>query len=152
MKNKKNKLILTLLLSFFLLFSFNYVFADNYGLKTTVGVGKLKTAFNVKDVDEGGANNFLSSRIGVIIGSVLSFIGVIFMLLIIYGGILWMTAMGKENQVEKAKNIIIESIIGLIIILAAYAITSFIGNQLTGEERLEDYIIDEEEVYEGNVT
>ena len=54
------------------------------------------------------------------------------MLLIIYGGILWMTAMGKENQVEKAKNIIIQAVIGLVIVLAAYAITSFIGNQLTG--------------------
>jgi hypothetical protein len=43
-----------------------------------------------------------------------------------------MTAIGKENQVEKAKNIIIQAVIGLVIVLAAYAITSFIGNQLTG--------------------
>ncbi len=131
MKNKKNKLILSLLLSFFFIFSFNYVLAGDYGLNTTVGVGKLKTAFNVDGVGN-DANGFLSSRLGVIIGSILSFIGVIFMLLIIYGGILWMTAMGKENQVEKAKNIIIQAVIGLVIVLAAYAITSFIGNQLTG--------------------
>ncbi len=132
MKNKKNKLILSLLLSFFFIFSFNYVLADNYGLNTTVGVGKLKTAFNVDEVNKNNADNFLSSRLGIIIGSILSFIGVMFMLLIIYGGILWMTAMGKENQVEKAKNIIIQAVIGLVIVLAAYAITSFIGNQLTG--------------------
>jgi len=132
MKNKKNKLILSLLLSFFFIFSFNYVLAGDYGLNTTVGVGKLKTAFNVNEVNKNNADNFLSSRLGIIIGSILSFIGVIFMLLIIYGGILWMTAIGKENQVEKAKNIIIQAVIGLVIVLAAYAITSFIGNQLTG--------------------
>ncbi len=131
MKNKKNKLILSLLLSFFFIFSCNYVLANDYGLNTTANVGKLKTAFNVDGVGN-DANGFLSSRLGVIIGSILSFIGVIFMLLIIYGGILWMTAMGKENQVEKAKNIIIQAVIGLVIVLAAYAITSFIGNQLTG--------------------
>jgi cbb3-type cytochrome oxidase subunit 3 len=132
MKNKKNKLILSFLLSFFCLFSGNYVLAGDYGLNATVNEGKLKTAFNVNEVNKNSADNFLSSRVGIIIGSILSFIGVMFMLLIIYGGILWMTAMGKENQVEKAKNIIIQAVIGLVIVLAAYAITAFIGNQLTG--------------------
>ena len=131
MKNKKNKLFLVLLLSFFFLFSYNYVFAGDYGLKETVGQGRLKTAFSVNAVSN-DASGFLSSRLGTIIGSILSFIGVIFMLLIIYGGILWMTAIGNESQVEKAKNIIVQAVIGLVVVLAAYAITAFIGNQLTG--------------------
>jgi flagellar basal body-associated protein FliL len=42
-----------------------------------------------------------------------------------------MTARGNDQQVEKAKNLIIQSIIGLIIILSAYAITAFVGRKLT---------------------
>jgi len=63
------------------------------------------------------------------IGFVLSFIGVLFLILTIYGGINWMTAGGNEQKVEKAKTIIINAIIGLLIVLSAYTITSFIGNQ-----------------------
>jgi len=69
--------------------------------------------------------------IGVIIGVILSLLGVIFLVLIIYGGFLWMTAAGNEDRVAKAKKIIQNSIVGLIIVIAAYAITVFIGTQLT---------------------
>ena len=74
--------------------------------------------------------NFLNTRIGSIIGIALSFIGVIFLILMIYAGISWMTASGNQEKVTKAKDLIINAIIGLIIVLAAYAITSFIGNRL----------------------
>ncbi len=75
-------------------------------------------------------SNFLNTQVGSIIGLVLSFIGVIFLVLMIYAGISWMTAAGNQEKVTKAKDLIINAIIGLIIVLAAYAITSFIGNQL----------------------
>ena len=56
----------------------------------------------------------------------LSLLGTIFLVLIIYGGYLWMTAQGEEEQVTKAKDLIRNAVIGLIIILAAYTITKFI--------------------------
>ena len=68
---------------------------------------------------------------GTVIGSVLSLLGVIFFLLIFYGGIRWMLAQGNEAEVDKAKQILVAAVIGLIIVLSAYAITTFIGNQLT---------------------
>jgi hypothetical protein len=74
--------------------------------------------------------DFFSSRIGQIIGAVLAFVGVLFLLLIIYAGITWMTAAGNETTITKAKTLIINATIGLIIILAAYAITSFLGEQV----------------------
>ena len=73
----------------------------------------------------------MATRIGKIIGAVLSFVGVIFMVLIVYGGLTWMTASGNEKQVEKAKNLIVQAVIGLVVVLAAYAITKFIGDSLT---------------------
>ncbi|MCK4553697.1 hypothetical protein KAU19_01920, partial [Candidatus Parcubacteria bacterium] len=48
----------------------------------------------------------LPERIGQIINAVLVFLGVIFLILMIYGGYIWMTARGNEQEVEKAKNII----------------------------------------------
>ncbi|HNX11266.1 MAG TPA: hypothetical protein PKI61_03940 [bacterium] len=104
--------------------------AGDYGLTETVSQGSLQSAFAVNEV---GSNpgQFLSSRIGQIVGAILSFVGVILLILIIYAGILWMTASGNEKNVEKAKNIIISAIIGLIIVLSAYAITAFVGRQLT---------------------
>lgn len=70
----------------------------------------------------------IDSSINTLIGVVLSFLGVIFLVLMIYGGILWMTARGNEKQVEQAKNIVIDSIIGVAIVSAAYAISYFVLN------------------------
>lgn len=59
------------------------------------------------------------------IGSALTlvFIGVTFLGLMLYAGYIWMMARGNEQEVAKAKNIIIYAVIGLVVILAAYAIT-----------------------------
>ena len=69
--------------------------------------------------------------IGKIIHVFLSFLGIIFVVLTIYGGFLWMTAAGNDEQVGKAKKIIVRSAIGLAVILSAYAITWFAMEQLS---------------------
>jgi Fe2+ transport system protein B len=48
----------------------------------------------------------LSQTVGGIIRGVLSVIGVLFLVLTIYAGFLWMTASGSEDKVSKAKNIL----------------------------------------------
>lgn len=68
----------------------------------------------------------LGNLTGGIIGVAVSLVGIIFFALMVYAGILWMTARGKEDQVEKSKQIIIASIIGLFIVVSAYAITVFV--------------------------
>lgn len=75
------------------------------------------------------------TAIGKIIGSGLAFIGLIFFILMIYGGFIWMLARGNEQEVTKAKNLIMSAIIGLIIVLGAYAITYYIGDVLTNESK-----------------
>lgn len=79
---------------------------------------------------EGDGQSQLVRIVSTIINVLLSLLGVILLLLIIYGGVLWMTARGNEDQVKKAKNILTDAIIGLIIILAAYAISTFVVNAL----------------------
>ena len=60
-----------------------------------------------------------------IIRLILSFLGIVFLALTIYAGVLWMTAAGEKEKVEKAQGIIKASVIGLLVILAAYSITEF---------------------------
>jgi len=92
--------------------------AGNFGLDDTATTAGLKTSGS------------LATRSGQIIGSLLSLVGVVFLVLMIYGGITWMTAAGNEKQVEKAKNTITTAIVGLAVILSAYAITAFLGSSL----------------------
>lgn len=68
----------------------------------------------------------IESQVGNVISIVLGFVGVIFLGLIIYGGLIWMIARGNEQEVEKAKKVIEAAVIGLAIVLAAYAITYFV--------------------------
>ena len=65
----------------------------------------------------------LAIMIGDIISVVLSFVGVAFIILTIYGGFLWMTARGNSQQVEQAQQLIRNSIIGIIVIFSVFAIS-----------------------------
>ena len=56
----------------------------------------------------------------------LSLIGTVFLVLVVYSGVLWMTAGGNEESVGKAKKLLFQGVIGLIIVLSAYGITQFI--------------------------
>lgn len=73
----------------------------------------------------------LAIMIGLIIQVVLGLLGVIFLLLVIYAGITWMTAAGDAKKVDKAKGILTTAVIGLVILLASYSITAFVLDRLT---------------------
>ena len=64
-----------------------------------------------------------------VIGIVLSLLGLIFLVLTIMAGFKWMNAGGNEEEVNKAKTSLKNSIIGLVIVLYAYAITYFLFNK-----------------------
>jgi len=81
----------------------------------------------------------IPSIVGRLINGLFALVGVIFFILLVYGGLLWMTARGNEENIKKAKDLIIAAIIGLLIVLAAYAIAQFVitvlvgGNPITSE-------------------
>jgi len=79
---------------------------------------------------------FLSTQVGKIIGVVLSLVGVLFLILMLYAGIMWMVSRGNEQEVTKAKDLLTNAIIGIIIVFAAYALTAFIGTALLKPETL----------------
>jgi Zn-dependent protease with chaperone function len=72
----------------------------------------------------------LREGIMAIIQAMLGFLGVLAIVIILYGGFVWMTAGGNEENVGKAKKIITAGVIGLAIIFISYAIASFVINSL----------------------
>lgn len=130
---KKNVLLKIFLTSFCLLFF----------LGLSAGATNLNNAFKVddgsnKDVTDTAASVAgyntaltLNQMIATIIQTVLGLLGVIFLLYIIYGGVIWMTAEGEEAKVEKAQKILKNATIGLIITVSAYAISYFVINALS---------------------
>ncbi len=90
-------------------------------------------------LDQFGQASSLSQRplveiVARVINIGLSILGVIAVILILYGGFVWMTSGGNEEKIEQAKAILRNAIIGLIIILSAYAIASFIIGKLREAE------------------
>ena len=79
-------------------------------------------------------NTSLSGIIATGVKAVLSLLGIIFLVLIIYAGFNWMTAQGDEEKVTLAKNTLTRAIIGLIIIISAYSITYFVFSSLPASE------------------
>ena len=65
-----------------------------------------------------------------IINVALGLLGIISVVIILIGGFKWMTAGGNEEKVGEAKQLIFSGIIGLAIILSAYAIASFVVDRL----------------------
>ena len=63
-----------------------------------------------------------------VIRVLLSILGILALVIVLYGGFKWMTAMGNEENVGSAKKIIGAGIVGLIIIFFAYAIVLFVFN------------------------
>jgi uncharacterized membrane protein len=72
----------------------------------------------------------LSEIIGQAVSIILSLLGIVFIVFIILAGYRWMTAGGNQETISKAKGSLQSSIIGLIIVVSAYAIWEFIASQL----------------------
>ena len=73
-----------------------------------------------------GSQGSLEYGIAVILNVLLSFLGVVFLVLIVFAGVKWMIAKGNEEKVTMAKEILEDAIIGLVIVAAAYAISYFV--------------------------
>ena len=52
----------------------------------------------------------------------LGFLGLLAVLMVIYGGFLYLTAAGDDSKVENGKKIIMYSIVGIVIILISFAL------------------------------
>ena len=82
--------------------------------------------------DSGLGDESLSVVIAKIIRTILGFLGIIAVIIVLWGGFVWMTAGGDADKVAKAKKILINGVIGLAIVLMSYAIATFVLNAILG--------------------
>ena len=118
MTNKKRRVILTSLVAAFVAAVFCFgmfqpAMAVDTGLETTAGAAGLSTAEADTDV---------ATITGRVINAALGLVGVIFVVLMIYAGFLWMTAQGNVEQVKKAKTMIVQASIGTLVVFASYVL------------------------------
>lgn len=73
-----------------------------------------------------GGEGDIRSLIGTILNFFLGFLGFVATIMIIYGGILYVTSAGNEENVQKAKKILLYAIVGIVIILISFALVNTI--------------------------
>ncbi len=122
-KNKINYRFLSTLL-FFLLVGI-FCFTAVYAADTVNPISGLRRAVAGTGLDR---STSLPSFVGNVIKTVLAGIGVLFLVLTIYAGVMWMLARGDETKIKSARNIIITALTGFIIVMLSYGITSFVVN------------------------
>lgn len=85
------------------------------GLETSAGTAGLAS-------DKTDPTEIIGKAINVLLG----ILGIIFLIIVVYGGIAWTTAAGNPEDVKKARNMIIEGAIGMAVTLAAYSIAYYV--------------------------
>lgn len=123
----KNKKIITVLC---LLFGLFYVYNNNV---FAAGLRDYTVRFGDAAYDNSSSDKVKDPAviIGQVIKWFLAILGIIFFILTVNAGYLWMTASGNEDQVAEAKKKMVNALAGLIIVLAAYALTYMVLENFT---------------------
>lgn len=79
---------------------------------------------------DGAAPKDIRVMIASVIYVALGFLGIVFVVLLVWAGFTWMTAGGEEAKIGEAKKRITAGVIGLVIVLAAWGTTWFVMNTL----------------------
>lgn len=101
--------------------------------RVALAANNADTYYGVNDLVQQGVrlgNRDLVTSVAGLINVALGFLGVVAVIIILYGGFIWMTSKGAPDKIQKAKLIIISAVIGLAIILSAYAISRFVVQSL----------------------
>ncbi len=106
-------------------FVFAQLSVEGSGLNTTTEAAYGNTALS----DE-------NSNIGLFVGKyviqpVIGLTGLMFLILTVYAGVMWMTSSGDSKRVDKAKSILAASVTGAVIIASAYVIVNTVISALT---------------------
>ncbi len=80
--------------------------------------------------DMGLSTASLETTAQKLIKTVLTFLGLVAIVMVLIGGFKWMTSGGNEEKVGEAKKLLGAGIVGLVIIMLAYALTAFVINNM----------------------
>ena len=79
-----------------------------------------------KQVNNVNGNDSLETDVGSIINMIIYGIGIVAVIVIIIGGVNYMLSQGDPNKIKKAKDTILYGVIGLVVVLIAFAIVNFV--------------------------
>jgi cysteine-rich repeat protein len=79
----------------------------------------------------GLASGSLVLMIARAIRTFLGFLGIVAVIVVLYAGFLWVTAGGEEEKIAKAKKVLKNGLIGLLIMLSSFTIAQFVLSRLT---------------------
>ncbi|MFC1662650.1 Ig-like domain-containing protein [Patescibacteria group bacterium] len=93
-----------------------------------------QTSFSIEDIGSsiGLGSADLKDVVINVIKWALGILALAAVAIMIYGGFLWITARGREEQIEKAKKVIIGALIGVVIVLLSWAIVLFVERFISG--------------------
>ncbi len=106
-----------------IIFSFGiaqFSLAQNYGLDDTAKKANYDTT----------GKTDIYSLLGTAVKGFLAALSIVFFFLITYAGLMWMKARGNQDEVTRAKTMVEEAIIGLVVSASAYALTNFVLGKL----------------------
>jgi len=92
--------------------------------------------WGVNDFADGGVNlgtRPLRETVSGVVNIVLGFLGILATLIILLGGFKWMTSQGNSDKVDEAKKMIGAGVVGLVIVLVAYAVARFVLASIANE-------------------
>lgn len=84
------------------------------------GVVKLENPLNLDE------DKPVADLAGRVIRTFLGVVGIIALIMFVYGGVLWLVSAGNAERLQRGKDIFVWSIVGIVIIFSSYAIVSFI--------------------------
>lgn len=76
----------------------------------------------------------LDDNVTAIINAVIGVLGIVAVVMIIIGGVNYMTSAGDAGKVKTAKNTILYGVIGLVIVVLAFAIVNFVIKGILGQQ------------------
>jgi len=128
LKRFKEKKYLIFLVFFLLFFVLNI---NRVNAATTVNTFG-KDMLDSMALTAGLSTRSIYAIIGTILKSILALFGLIAVSVIVYGGVLWTLSKGDPEKINKAKKLMVNAAIGMLIIASSYAIASFFVGKLTG--------------------
>ncbi len=114
--------------------SFTIIFLFGIGYIGTLQAhaqgGAVFDAFGKKAGLERTVRVPLQVRIAEIIAMLLNFVGMIAIIVILYGGFVYMTSQGEDEKINQSKQIIKNGILGILVVMMSYGIAQFTINSI----------------------
>lgn len=138
--NSKKFIIISLFAIIFSGVLFQVVSSATVGDAINVLDKKVVPATNI--TGSGIPQGDLAETAGFYIRIALGLVGVVFFVLIFYAAFTWMTSQGEEEKIKKARNTIIASVIGLLLVVSSWAITNIITTSFIDRQNLVGSVTD----------